>query len=330
MPHPLSRDQCKPKSGQSLSAGGREYTLGGKLGDGAAGLVRKASDVESGSAVAIKLLAPDPKYIDEAAFDDVAARFRREGTRGAKLFHHSLLRIRAYEGNVEGSAFQTGSPTNPFIVMDRVNGGTLESYIRRLHPRLHRVFVVDETRLQIAEQIASALAHLHARGITHRDVKPANIFLSAKAVENPDVRAYLGDFGVVKWGDYQASLATGTLTVTMQRGLGTMKYMSPLQALKPREVTSKADMYSFGITLFELFTGQILPSYHHVVEITTARDTRGTTVGRWSELGYRVPDGAEDLAELILDMHRRGPSGRPTSKTAQGHIGWHLEAYTDE
>jgi serine/threonine protein kinase len=125
--------------------------------------------------------------------------------------------------------------------------------------------------LSIAACIAQSLQYLHQKKLVHRDVKPANIFIPDRSAMGLQPRAKLGDFGIMKWGDFQASISTGTLTVTSQQGLGTLKYMSPEQAMAPREVTVRSDIYSFGITLFELFTGQILASPHHVFEILNAR-----------------------------------------------------------
>jgi serine/threonine protein kinase len=129
--HPLSRDLCKPNAGQSFIAQGVPYILGGHLGDGAAGLVRKAS-TSSGQVYAVKFLAPDSKYIEESSFDDVARRFKREGERGVHLKHPHLIEIRAYSDNSNGAAFNEGKPTNPFIIMEYVKGRTLESYIHHI------------------------------------------------------------------------------------------------------------------------------------------------------------------------------------------------------
>ena len=92
---------------------GRSYVLGGSLGDGAAGLVRKATGHDD-QEYAVKFLAPDPKYIEESSFNDVAARFRREGGRGAYLDHPHLIRIHAYCENEDGGAFESSEPKNPF------------------------------------------------------------------------------------------------------------------------------------------------------------------------------------------------------------------------
>src|SRR3982751_2473359 len=129
MTHPLSREFCRPMAGQKFVVHQRRYVLGGSLGDGAAGLVRKARG-EDDREYAVKFLAPDPKYIEESAFDDVAARFRREGERGVHLVHPHLLKIYSYCQNEEGNAFESDDPKNPFLLMEQIKGKTLESFIK--------------------------------------------------------------------------------------------------------------------------------------------------------------------------------------------------------
>lgn len=322
----LARSKCHPRKGQRFTADGSKYEFLGALGDGAVGLVRKARDLASGRIVAVKVLAPDPKYIDIAAFDDVAQRFRREGTRGANLRDDNLVEIIAYEDNEDGSCFGGGGMKNPFIIMEYVRGGTLESLIRKLGSSSApgQVHITPQT-LFLASRISRALRYLHDKKIIHRDVKPANVFLSSTSVGNIPSEVKLGDFGVTKWGDFLATAASGTLTVTRQQGLGTLKYMSPEQAVRPKEVTVRSDMFSFGITLFELFTGQILSSPHHVFEIMSARTSRANIMGKLYSLGVKCSFGEENLFSLILDMFLIGPKGRPTSKNATGT----LELYYD-
>lgn len=134
----------------------------------------------------------------------------------------------------------------------------------------------------------------------------------------------------MKWGDFQASISTGVLTVTAQQGLGTLKYMSPEQAIAPREVSYKSDIYSLGITLFELFTGQILQSPHHVFEVVNARLSRGSTASRFIQMGYHISDSDLGIAELILDMHLRGQRGRPSIDKILGRLQHEWERRTDE
>lgn len=319
----LTRRLCKPRKGQYFQAGGEAYEMGGRIGNGAVGIVRKARNRKNGRVVAVKFLAPDPKYIDPEAFDDVAHRFRREGIRGAELRHENLVRILAFEENEDGERFSSGTVKNPFIVMEYVRGNTLESLVKRMG-KAERSHVTGPT-LGIAAAVADALAYLHRRRVVHRDVKPANIFLStAKPGAMPSV-VKLGDFGVTKWGDFLATAASGTLTVTRQKGLGTLKYMSPEQAVRPKEVTVRSDMFSFGITLFELFTGRILPSAHHIFEIMQARTSRGSISGKLYQLGVRCPPFDEQVFELVLDMFLTGPKGRPTSQSAAGQLEYYRE-----
>ncbi len=319
MAHRLARSRCRPQSGQRFVAGGKDYELMGRLGDGAAGLVRKAHLLDGDDIVAVKFLAPDPKYIDTAVFDDVARRFKREGERGAHLRHENLVTILAYSDNEKGSAFRTRTPSNPFIVMEYLEAKTLESYIRSTSPSERGMFSITEPRLSIAVQIALALEHLKSQRLVHRDVKPANIFLKRRGTSRWSAK--LGDFGVMKWGDYHAALASGTLTVVAQKGLGTLKYMSPEQAIRPVDVTIKSDIWSFGITLFELFTGQILASAHHVYELQAARRAQGTTTSRYNSLRVRLSheERGQGLADLILDMFLAA-DGRPTIDKLRGRL----------
>lgn len=301
-----------------VHAGSREFELQGALGDGAVGVVRKARDVVSGEPVAIKFLAPDPKYIDPSVFEDVADRFRREGIRGTGLQHEHLVRIIAHEENADGEAVARRAVRNPFLVMELVPGRTLESLIRHLDSN-SPTHITRQT-LIIAAALASALQHLHERKIVHRDVKPANVFLSTtQAGATPSI-IKLGDFGVTKWGDFLAATTTGTLTVTSQQGLGTLKYMSPEQATRPKEVTVKSDMFSLGISLFELFTGRILLSPHHVYEIVNTRHMRGTGVGgRLLSLGLPAGPKEVEVFDLILEMFLAA-SGRPSAKQIAGRF----------
>ena len=328
--HRLARNKCHPRSGQRFTAGGKRYVFLGSLGDGAVGLVRKARNMTTNATVAVKVLGPDPKYIDPAAFDDVAQRFKREGTRGAHLRDESLVDIIAYEDNPNGGCFEGREVKNPFIVMEYVGGRTLESFIKKMgsSSALGTTHVTELT-LTIASRISNALRYLHERKVIHRDVKPANVFLSAFGAGGTPSLVKLGDFGVTKWGDFLATAASGTLTVTKQQGLGTLKYMSPEQAVRPKDVTVRSDMFSFGITLFELFTGQILPSPHHVFEIMRARISRDSAVGKLAALGVKCPYEEVGLFELVLDMFLSGPNGRPTSATVAGRMQYLLETLSE-
>ena len=239
--------------------------------------------------------------------------------RGAGLAHDNLVKVVAYEDNEDGKCFDGNQVSNPFIIMEYVRGCTLESLIRNMSDSRTEHVRLNKQTLSIAVKVANALEYLHHLKIVHRDVKPANVFLSTNALGAIPSVVKLGDFGVTKWGDFRAAFATGILTVSHQQGLGTLKYMSPEQSVKPKHVTVRSDMFSFGITLFELFTGRLLPSPHHVFEIMMARNSRGTVGRRLLTLGITCPffGKEEHLFSLILDMFLSGPKGRPTSTKAR-------------
>jgi eukaryotic-like serine/threonine-protein kinase len=314
----LSRELCRPEAGQKFTVDGEDYVLGGEIGDGAVGLVRKATRLKDGTHRAVKFLAPDPKYIESEVFEDVAIRFRREGERGTKLDHQHLITIHYYCDNQDGCNFEQGEPKNPFLLMECIKGKTLNSYIHRSEE--HGKFIITRPRLHIAIQIASALEDLHRKKLIHRDVKPANIFLSREKTGRGYPLVKLGDFGVMKWGDFHSSMSTGVLTATNQKGLGTLKYMSPELAIAPKMVSVRSDIYSLGITLFELFSAQVLATPHHVFEIINARLSKGTTASRYFSMGYNLLGQDEMIAELLLDMHLRGVSGRPTIEKIRGRL----------
>ena len=327
--HPLARSLCKPQPGSHFDAGGRSYVLHGRIGDGAVGVVRKARDRQTNRLVAVKFLAPDPKYIEVSAFDDVAERFRREGQRAPGLRHDSLVDVLAYEENTKGECFASRSVNNPFIVMECVRGRTVERLIKNLARHGEQQVYVTRQTLSIAARISRALLHLHERKIVHRDVKPANIFISATTPGAVPADVKLGDFGVTKWGDFLAATTTGTLTMSHQQGLGTLKYMSPEQALRPKEVTVRSDMFSMGITMFELFSGRILPGPHHVFDVMTARAMRGSVSGKLYHLGLpRMKPWEEGVFEKVLDMFLSA-AGRPTSKEMAGRFEGLLERVTE-
>lgn len=315
-------------TGRVFATEASRYTLGGKIGDGAIGVVRKARSHTTNNIVAVKFLAPDPKYIDETMFEDIYRRFGREGKRGTSLDHPNLVEIYSYQENRDGECFEIkddATPNNPFVLMEFVHGRTLEDFIRKKKSIPSPSYNMDKQTLYIAYQVASALEHLHRRRLVHRDVKPANIFLSKTREDELPRVVKLGDFGIVKWRDFKQSVMSGTLTVSNQRGLGTLKYMAPEQSLKPKDVDVKTDMYAFGITLFELFTNQILPDVHHVFNINQVRMDMSsgskTTDGKLNTLGLGplLPHlrRYQHLWKDILDMFLR-PSGRPTSKKMVG------------
>lgn len=329
---PFYRDEHRSESGQSFIAGEREYVLAGKIGNGAIGMVRKARDSQTGETVAIKFLAPEAKYIEQSSWPDIRDRFRREGQRGSGLNHENLVKILAYEDNIDGSCFVgPDGPMNPFIVMEYIHGNTLESFIKGQFKKIgERSPNISRQTVHIALAVADALVYLHKRGIVHRDIKPANIFLSQAAKRGDLGQVKLGDFGVVKWNDYLANIGSGTLTVTGQLGLGTMKYMSPEQYISPKDAGLPSDMYSFGATLMELCSTTIVPNQYYFTIVTMLLRERGDKVSRLADQGFAdFPLEHHDFVSFLVSSFALGPTSRPTSTRFSGRLSYLLTSLTE-
>ena len=199
------------------------YRLEERIGSGGMSTVYRAYDETLERWVAIKVL-------HQSMEDDSVQleRFRREARMVARLSHPHVVTV-IDAGEDEG---------HPFIVFEYVDGETLKQLIRRAGP-----LQVPEA-VAYAIEIGRALEAAHSERLAHRDVKPQNVLI------DPDGRAKVTDFGISRSLDQDAGLtATG-------RVLGTTDYVAPEQALG-EEVTQQSDIYSLGICLFEMLTGQV-------------------------------------------------------------------------
>ena len=271
-------DRVPPTERLDRAGGGAEMVLGGRyelrsvLGRGGMSEVYAAWDTTLQREVAVKRLHAN------AATDE--GRARSEARLLASLNHPNLVWV--YDAQLEGS--------HPFFVMELVPGPNLAQWLHD-HGTLSTAVV---TRFGV--QLAGALAHIHERGLVHRDVKPANILLAS------DRDAKLADFGIARFTGATRVTATGAV-------LGTAAYLSPEQ-VQGGSVGPGSDVYSLGLVLLECLTGQVAyPGA--VVESAIARLHRRPD----------VPAGFGALGELLEAMTAPDPEHRPTAPAVAEALG---------
>jgi serine/threonine protein kinase len=232
--------------------GGR-YEVGALLGRGGMADVFEGVDARLGRRVAVKVLrrglAEDPAF---------RSRFRQEAQAAARMSHPTIVRV--FDAGEDVVTDQDGaSRTVPFIVMERVEGRLLKDVITDgpLDP--------DEA-VRIMTGVLTALEYSHRAGVVHRDIKPGNVMVT------PSGQVKVMDFGIARAvSDTSATIAQTTAI------LGTARYFSPEQA-KGESVDARTDLYSAGVVLFEMLTGQapfradtaVAVAYQHVSETPVA------------------------------------------------------------
>ncbi len=239
--------------GQTLN----HYTITAVLGAGGMGEVWRATDEKLGREVALKVLpaefAEDP---------DRMARFEREAKVLASLNHPNIATLYGLESVESG----TGT-CSVFLAMELVEGEDLSERIAR------GAIPVDEA-IPIALQIAEAVEVAHEQGIVHRDLKPANIKISDEGTVK------VLDFGLAKAWETEGTDLSSSFSPTITRHatvegviLGTAAYMSPEQA-RGKKVDRRADIWAFGVVLWEMLTGHKLFEGETVSDVLAAVLTR--------------------------------------------------------
>jgi serine/threonine-protein kinase len=246
------------------------YRIIALLGKGGMGEVYRADDLTLGQAVALKFL-PDEAARDQALVE----RFKNEVRIARRVSHPNVCRV--YDvGDVEGHTFFT---------MEYVDGEDLASLLRRIGR------LPEDKALDIARQLCAGLAAAHTKGVLHRDLKPANIMLDGRG------QVVITDFGLAGVADQIQGAEVRS---------GTPAYMAPEQ-LAGKEVSTRSDIYSLGLVLYEVFTGKRVFSEKPAAGVHASADR---ALSRPSSL---VKDLNPVIERVILRCLEIEPSARPAT-----------------
>src|ERR671931_2714777 len=246
------------------------FRLEEKIGAGGMSTVYRAYDPTLERWVAIKLM-----HRDISTDPDQLERFRREARAVARLSHPHVVTV-IDAGEDEGAAF---------IVFEYVEGETLKDRIKRLG----RLPVPEAVAYAI--EVARALAAAHAQRLVHRDVKPQNVLIDGEG------RAKVTDFGIARSLEAQGLTATG-------RVLGTTDYVSPEQAMG-RGVDARTDIYSLGVLLYEMLTGEVPFTAQTVVGVAMKHVNEDMP-----DVQKRRPEVSSALAAVIERATAKDPKQR--------------------
>ncbi|MEX8494749.1 CHASE2 domain-containing serine/threonine-protein kinase [Sphaerotilus sp.] len=281
---PLSRDEVLASAALTAAEAPRElprlgpYQLDRELGRGAMGRVYLAHDTDTGQEVAVKTLALAREF-DGYALQEARQRFHREAEAARRLQHTDIVRV-----------FRTGEEHGiAYIAMERLTGHDLTQHLRA------GSLLPMATVVAIGTRVATALAHAHALGVVHRDIKPANVMIDLAR-------------GQVKVTDFGIARVSGASRTRTGLILGSPSYMSPEQ-IAGRQADGRSDLYSLGVLMFHMLTGELPLSGHTMTELMGA--IANTPAPDVRNLRPSVPEALADVLGILLDKRAelRYPDG---------------------
>ena len=248
------------KNGKTILNG--RYEIIRPVGYGGMAEVFLAHDQLLDRNVAVKMLRD--QFLEDK---ELLEQFRREAKSAARLVHPYIINI--YDVVSEGN--------NQYIVMEYVDGVTLKEYMQEHKLSLNSV-------LEIGVRLADALQHAHSHNIIHCDIKPQNILIDKNM--NPKI----ADFGIAK-------MVTNQTMVYSKSVMGSVHYISPEQACGGK-ITASSDVYSLGIVLFEMLTGQV--PYMGTTAVSVAMMHVEKPVPQLKDFMEKVPDGMQEIMNKAL------------------------------
>jgi serine/threonine protein kinase len=261
------------------------------LAAGGMGLVYEAMHPAIGRRAAVKVLKPEV-----AADAEWTKRFLSEARALGAIKHRNLIEVLNFGKTPDG---------REFLMMEFLDGEPLDAYIRRLGQ------LAPAVALGIADQILNGLAEAHKKGVVHRDLKPANVYLLRE--HNGELLVKVLDFGLAR--QEPIALLDGAVNLPKRDDgasllAGTPEYIAPEQA-QGMKVEGSADLYSLGIMLFEMVTGQLPFEADSVVKLVQKHVSERPP--RLSSVMNNAPEGLEDFIENLL---AKEPESRPVSADA--------------
>ncbi|WP_394823674.1 serine/threonine protein kinase [Pendulispora albinea] len=276
---PITTPVEMPKEGEIIAG---KFRVERVLAVGGMGMVFAAQHMIMGQRVAVKMLLPDALIVPSAI-----ERFHREAQAAANIRNEHVVRI------MDVGHTETGAP---YIVMEYLVGSDLGELIER------RKNIPIQEAVDYVLQTCEAMADAHRIGIVHRDLKPGNVFLTRRSDGTPLIKVL--DFGISKLGEEMMGQKQWQLTRTHVM-MGSPLYMSPEQIRNAKTVDRRSDIWSLGIILFELLTGQ-LPFEGETAIAICAQVAADPPI----PLRLLHPEMPEELEDIILRCLEKEPEQR--------------------
>ncbi len=252
-----------------------KYRVEGVLGTGGMAVVYAVTHTRNNASLALKMLHPELSYRE-----DIRTRFLREGYAANTVAHPGVVMV------VDDDVTEDGAV---FIVMERLQGCSVEQLGKEIPVR---------DAAAIVDQLLDVLGAAHRKGIVHRDVKPANLFLTR------DGTVKVLDFGIAKVRDALASVTGQTTSSGVL--MGTPAFMSPEQALaKTPEIDARSDIWAAGATLFNLASGRFVHEADNAPQMLVKAATQAAP-----SLASVAPSAPEPIVEVVARALAQDPSAR--------------------